>query len=85
MSSWTLNVAKLTKDDNQITLEDPVEDLHVYAGSQIPWPSKSDIRKNFYMSSWILNVADKQNGSNTKPSYVKLNIKRSRARWEVYE
>ncbi len=58
MSSWTLNAAKLKKDDNRITLEEPAEDLHAHAGTQISWPSKSDIRQNFYVSSWTLNAAD---------------------------
>lgn len=57
IASWILNAAKLTKDDNQITLEELGEDLLVYASIQISWPSQSNINRNFYVSSWMLNTA----------------------------
>lgn len=57
MSSWMLNTVILTKNNNQIKLEEFEEDFHAHTGTQIPWSSKSDICQNFYILSLTLNIA----------------------------
>lgn len=51
MSSGISNIAKLLKDNNQITLEKLAEDLYTHTNTETSPPSKFDIRQNYYLSS----------------------------------